>query len=134
MSNQKTMTARESVKLNVEQNRTMFGKASGTFTAHLGETGWSARGTCKEGAIQTLAWELTQARKNEYTRRYIRIPGATFALYWAGAGWCYDIIHDDYASGYVGSCSMSSAKTLDDAFTEMARHADQMRRDAVAVA
>jgi uncharacterized protein YbjQ (UPF0145 family) len=126
-----TMTARD-IKVRVEQKRNMFGKRQAAYEAHLGETGWSAEGTCKAGALQLLQWELTQAKRYEYTRRYIRIPGAMFCLYWAGAGWCYDIIHDDHTGSVVGGCSMVGARTLEDAFAAMARHAEQMRSDAVA--
>lgn len=82
------------LKVTVTQNRTMFGKRRESFTASLGDTGWEAEGTCREGALQLLAHDLTQAKANEMRRYYVRAQGATFALYWAGAGWCYDIILD----------------------------------------
>lgn len=129
MDTTETMTARDLLKVRVEQKRNMFGKRQAAYEAHLGETGWTATGTCKEGALQLLQWELTQAKQNEHTRRYIRVPGATFCLYWAG-GWCYDIVHDDHTSSTVGGCLMST-KSLDVAFASMARHAEQMRSDNV---
>lgn len=87
-------TETPNLRVTVTTSRAMFGRAWRAYTATLGETGWTGQGTCREGAVQMLAYELTKACANEQRRFYARANGATFALHWACGGWAYDIVRD----------------------------------------
>jgi hypothetical protein len=103
------------LKVNVSVKRDVFGNSTRTFTASLGETGWTADCPSKEGALQLLVWELTQSRQNEFRQHYARANGAMFHLYWAGGGWTYAIVRDENPgnpswTGFSGDVSFESCK------------------------
>lgn len=108
------------LKVNLTRNRSLHGRALSSFTAHLGETGWKATGTCKQGALDQLFADLKNAEENTFRRKYVRKGQVTFALYFAG-GWCYDIVRDD------GSASTGSllANSYQDAVNKMLAHVAQ---------
>jgi hypothetical protein len=107
-------------RVTVENVKNLFGRKSGSFLATLGETGWKAFGTCKQGAIEQLHADLVNAERNLQTRKYVRKGLVTFALYYAG-GWQYDIIRDD--GGY--SAIMITSNSYNDAVQRMLEHVAQ---------
>lgn len=111
------------LKVTVQSRRDMFGRASGSYEAKLGETGWTAIGATRESAVELLTDTLTRNCEYQLKRRYIRVRGATFALYYA-SGWSYDIVHDDTATRAPSSCTMSEPN-FERAYAQMAEHARQ---------
>lgn len=121
------------LKVTVTAKRDMLGRRVNAYVVKLGETGWEAQGTCKEGALQLLQWELEQARRNEYRHFYARAQGATFCLFWAGAGWCYEIVRDD-APNRASMSSFASGALFETCRDKMLAHVAQWNECNASVA
>ena len=105
------------MKIEITQNRTIFGKKTKTFTAKFAE--WIGEGKTKEEALAGLTKILENQNKYLFERKYIPARNAVFALYYA-QGFCYDIVHTD--TGQVSTCMMGDIPKLE-AIEKMTAHA-----------
>lgn len=121
MNDTLSATPAKDLKVTVTRDTWLGRKRLGTFTARLGDTGWKAHGTCKQGAIEQLYADLKNADENMFARKYVRKGNVTFALYYAG-GWQYDIVRDD---GKTSVTMMSLCNSFRDATERMLAHVAQ---------
>ena len=110
------------LKATIERKR-HFGKPARGFVATLSDTGWEASGETKEAAESALRSALYDGQYYRHTRRYVRVSGATFCLYFAGV-WTYDIVRDASPDKH-GSTMLGSSNSYASALEAMLAHVSQ---------
>ena len=111
------------MKTIVTQNRTMLGRKVDSYTAALGETGWSVSAPSRELAVAELERKLTDQSRHCFARSYRRsdLTKTTWVLFYA-QGWQYDIIHDDGGEYPHASSVMLGDKSEPEAREAFAAH------------